>query len=114
MGDFACLKDLPEAFRHCKATEDKDLNLLEFFTEHVSAIGQVLEGTEHETEEDGDKPHTPLQTINNGQPTVFVLSLITFSIEPLIQLDEVHPTIHSNTLVPSDYISKVFRPPIVA
>jgi len=44
MGDFAMLKDLPEMFRHCKATEDRDLNVFEFLTEHVSPIGQLIEG----------------------------------------------------------------------
>lgn len=112
MGDFACMKDLPEAFRQCKATEDKDLNVLEFFTEHVSVIGQVLEGMEHETEEDGDKPHTPAPSIHSGQTIAFAITLIAFTIAPYYQVKELQIPIYRNTLLPSDFISKVFRPPM--
>ena len=87
MGDFAMLKDLPEMFRHCKATEDKDLNVFEFLTEHVSPIGQLIEGAEHEAEEDGDKPHEPIQSINCGQITVFVISQFAFSITQFYKIE---------------------------
>jgi hypothetical protein len=114
MGDFAMLKDLPEMYRHCKATEDKDLNVFEFLTEHVSPIGQLMEGTEHESEEDGDKPHEPIQSISCGQTIDFVVSQFSFSITQFFRIDvKVHP-IHNDTFFASDYISKIFRPPIVA
>ena len=114
MGDFAMLKDLPEMFRHCKATEDKDLNVFEFLTEHVSPIGQLIEGAEHEQEEDGDKPHEPIQSINCGQTIAFVISQFAFSITQFYHIDVKQHPIHNDTFFPSDYISKIFRPPIVA
>jgi hypothetical protein len=30
LGDFSILPDLPKMYAHCKATEDKDLTLIEF------------------------------------------------------------------------------------
>lgn len=114
MGDFAMLKDLPEMFRHCKATEDRDLNVFEFLTEHVSPIGQLIEGAEHEAEEDGDKPHEPIQSINCGQITVFVISQFAFSITQFYHTNLKQHPIHNDTFFASDYISKIFHPPIVA
>jgi hypothetical protein len=114
MGDFAMLKDLSEMFRHCKATEDKDLNVFEFLTEHVSPIGQLIEGAEHEPEEDGDKPHEPIQSINCGQTIAFVISQFAFSITQFYHIDIKQHHIHNDTFFASDYISKIFRPPIVA
>jgi hypothetical protein len=114
MGDFAVLKDLPEMFRHCKATEDRDLDVFEFFTEHVFPIGQLIEGTEHEPEEDGDKPHTPIHDINFGQITATVVSKFAFSTMRFYHMDVNEHSIHQDTFFASDYISKIFRPPIFA
>ena len=114
MGDFGMLKDLPEMFRHCKATEDRDLNVFEFLTEHVSPIGQLIEGAEHEAEEDGDKPHEPIQSIHCGQTIAFVISQFAFSISRFYHIDIIQHVIHNDRFFASAYICKIFRPPIVA
>jgi len=114
MGDFAMLKYLPEMFRHCKAKEDKDLNFFEFLTEHVSPIGQLIEGAEHEPEVDGEKRHEPIQSINCGQTIAFVISEFAFSITQFYHIDVKQHLIHKDTFFASEYISKIFRPPIVA
>lgn len=113
MGDFSLLKDLPEMYRHCKAKEDKDLNIFEFLTEHVSPIGQLIESVEHETEEDGDKPHEPIQSVNYGQVSVFVLTQFAFSVKQIYHIPAKEHAIQNDTFFASDYISKIFRPPIV-
>lgn len=113
MGDFAVLKDLPEMFRHCKATEDRDLNVLEFMAEHVTPIGQLIEAAEHESEEDGDKPHEPIQSLNCGQFSAFMTTSFAFTITRFHPI-EVKYTMQNDTFFPADYISKIFRPPIVA
>lgn len=114
MGDFAMLKDLPEMFRHCKATEDRDLNIFEFLTEHVSPIGQLIESVEHEPEEDGDKRHEPIQSIHCGQTIVFIISQSAFTVTQFYRIDAKQHPIHNDTFFASDYVSKIFRPPIVA
>ena len=113
MGDFSMLKDLPEMYRHCKATEDKDLNVLEFLTEHVSPIGQLMEEVEHEKEEDGDKPREPIQSPNCKQITTFFITQFAFPITQSYHIKVNHLT-PTDTFFTSNYISKIFRPPIVA
>lgn len=54
MCDFSMIKDLPEMYKHCKATEDPDLTLLDFFTEHLVDFDKIFENEEHEK---GEKPH---------------------------------------------------------
>ena len=114
MGDFSMLKDLPEMFRHCKATEDSDLNVFEFLIEHVSPIGELIEGTEHGPEEDGDKPHQAIQSINSGHSIVFVIPYFAFSIKKYYPIVVKQPALHNDTLFTSSYIFKIFHPPIVA
>lgn len=103
-------------YQHCKATEDCDLDVFEFLAEHVSPFGQLIEGVEHETgaEEDGDKPHQPNQSISCGQTAAFVIAPFAFPVNQFRPIEaQKHPVNH-DTFVPSDYISKIFRPPIAA
>jgi hypothetical protein len=112
MGDFALLKELPQQFQHCKATEDSDLNIFEFLTEHVSPIGLLLEGNEHEAEDEGDVPHQPVQSTTAGQLMAFVITQFSFTIS-VHQPEAVqhHFTFENNFT--SIYSSQLFRPPIV-
>ncbi len=102
-------------FQHCKATEDRDLNVVEFLVEHVSGIGQLIEETEHEfeEEEEGDKPHAPVQFHFEQQQQIicFHQSIKVPSIKPTLALSL--NTVSTDEAHISDYISKIFRPPIV-
>lgn len=115
LGDFSHIKDLPAMFRHCKATEDKDLNAVEFLFEHVSGLGQLVEETEHAfegEEEDGDKPHAPVQFHFEQQQQIicFYHSIKVPAIKPIPSLPINMASNHKVYI--SDYISKIFRPPI--
>ncbi len=98
-------------YRHCKATEDKDLDFFEFLTEHVSPIGQLVAGAKHEAEEDDDKPHEPIHTIQIGQSSVFLIARFAFYFTSVFFLKE-NFSIHNDYLLGSDFRSKLFRPPI--
>ncbi len=115
MGDFSLLKELPQMYQHCKATEDKDLSIFEFLTEHVSGIGQMMEATEHETdqEEDGDKPHSPDQFHFKQQTAFYYYQEVKKSppIKPT-SLVKTKTELKDQVYI-SDYISKIFRPPII-
>lgn len=113
-GDFAVLKNLPEMFSHCKATEDRDLSVFEFLTEHVLPIGFLFEGVEHEPEEDGDKPHEPIQTISCEPNHACVISQFSFSISQIYPKDLKLEPYPFDSYIPSGYFSKIFRPPILA
>lgn len=102
-------------FRHCQATEDKDLNAVEFLFEHVSGLGQLIEETEHEfeaEEEDGDKPHAPVQfNFEQQQQIICVCHSVKMpALKPLAALP-VNPALTHKVYI-SNYISNIFRPPI--
>lgn len=109
MGDFSVLQDIPEMYRHCKATEDKDMTPLDFITDHLVNIDGLFDKHDNGDEQ---KPHEPKQTEHQGQPTTFLTTYFAFSIKQ-IQPVQVNPSIPSDNFLPSDYISKIFRPPIV-
>jgi len=109
MGDFSMLKDIPEMYRHCKATEDKDMTPLDFITDHLVNIDGLFD--KHENGDD-QKPHTPIQNQHHGQTTISFATYFSFSTIHF-QIKEVNPSISSDNFSPSDYISKIFRPPIV-
>jgi len=114
LGDFSVVKGLPAAFQHCKATENKDLNVFEFLAEHVCGIGQLIEETEHEFEldKDGDKPHAPIQfSFEQQQIICFYQQVKVLAIKPVSELLPV--SVLNDKVYISDYISKIFRPPIV-
>ena len=79
MCDFSMVKELPKMYQHCKETEDPNLSVLDFFTEHLIDIDEIFEGHE---EEKSEKPHqsqinqittycvqiaTPQQTLCNSK-----------------------------------------------
>ncbi len=113
MGDFSVIAELPGMYKCCKATEDKDLNVLEFFTEHVSGMGQLLEGIEHDEEQDeaNDKPHIPVQFHFQQMQLVCIASDVkTSATYPVHQL--IIPIPVEEKMYRADYISNIFRPPI--
>ena len=108
MGDFATLQDLPDMYRHCKATEDKDMGPIDFITDHLVNIDGLFDKHDNGDEQ---KPHEPTHTQNQEQSTVFCVSDFTFSLKQFHPI-EVKPSISSDKFLPSDYISEVFRPPV--
>jgi hypothetical protein len=54
MCDFSMVKELPKMYQHCKETEDPNLTVLDFFTEHLIDIDEIFEGHE---EDKSEKPH---------------------------------------------------------
>ncbi len=114
LGDFSLLKDLPAMYQHCKATEDPGLGVLEFLVEHVSGVGQIMEGIEHENEldEDGDKPHAPIYPT----PTVTYIYYTTpFFTAPkaskILPICNEFP-IYKKAIYTLAINTSVFRPPI--
>ena len=109
MGDFSILSDIHEMYRHCKATEDKDMTPLDFVTDHIINIDGLFDKHENGDEQ---KPHTPVQNQHHQQTTVSFVTYFSFSIKSFHSV-EVKPSVPSVLFIQSDYISKIFRPPIV-
>lgn len=108
LGDFSVLEDIPEMYRHCKATEDKDMTPLDFITDHLVNIDGLFDKHENGDEQ---KPHSN-QVQHHGQAQVSFLTSFSFCIIPFRAI-EAEPSILLVDFFPSDYISKIFRPPIV-
>lgn len=107
-GNFAAMQDLPEMYSHCKSVKDQDMTVGDFFTDHVLNIDGVFDKHDHGDEQ---KPHEPLQ--NQEQVTNFLYCLFshTFSLNQFFFDKETPASLVSN-FIPSEYITKLFRPPI--
>jgi hypothetical protein len=110
LGDFAFLPELPEMYRHCKATEDKDMTPLDFITDHLVNIDGIFD---HHDNGDEQKPHVPVQSHHHSQASVSLVTGYVFSIAVFLP-KAVKPMVPTVNFCRSDYISEIFRPPIVA
>jgi hypothetical protein len=63
MCDFSVIQDLPKMYQHCKETEDNDLSIFEFFTDHLIDFDAIFEDKHQNHTE---KPHqSNIQRQNN-------------------------------------------------
>ena len=109
VGDFSVLKDLPQMYQHCKTTEDKDMTLLDFITDHLINIDGVFD--KHDNA-DKQKPHQPVQYQQDGCSvfsfvSYFPITFTQFYTKEKKQVAQIH------NFIPSGFISTIFRPPIV-
>lgn len=59
MGNFSEISNLSEMYRHCKLTEDKDMSLADFITDHLINIDSLFDQHKNGDEQ---KPHHPTTT----------------------------------------------------
>ncbi|MBK9718628.1 MAG: hypothetical protein IPO85_14170 [Saprospiraceae bacterium] len=95
-------------YRQCKATEDKDMTPFDFITDHLVNIDSIFDKHENGDEQ---KPHTPNQAQHHGQTHVTFIAYFAFKITTFHSY-VVKPTLSTEDFIQSDYISKIFRPPI--
>ncbi|MFM2225480.1 MAG: hypothetical protein RJA07_1682 [Bacteroidota bacterium] len=106
MGDYSMLADLPKMYQHCKATEDAELDVFDFITDHLLNFDTVFE-----IHEDGEKPHQTnpinhsIQQLNFHTPVLFFSFSIKKSV-PIVQ------SIFIDNFTTTDFLIKIFRPPI--
>lgn len=105
--DFSYLAELPDMYRHCKATEDVDMGPLDFLTDHLINFDGAFD---KHNNGDQQKPHQ---------------SNLTFRANPIISLIVYIPTatiifsysqkstrgIFCESLYSFNYTSSVFHPP---
>ncbi|MEJ7694386.1 hypothetical protein [Daejeonella sp.] len=110
LADFSLLQYLPEMYQHCKATEDKDMAPLDFLTDHLINIDSLFD---RHSNGDEQKPHSPLQNQH-------ISHFVVFQIPTVLGLNSTNTFFVKQSylfcfdlFVKSEYISKVFRPPIV-
>lgn len=108
MGDFSLINDMPEMYRHCKATEDKDMKALDFISDHILNLDGLFD--KHD-KGDEQKPHNPLPHNHNLQTTGFFLAYFPFAFT-YFQITDVNLLRPYKLFYSTDYITKIFRPPI--
>ena len=108
-GDFSTLVELPAMYKHCKATEDKDLTVFDFLTDHLINLDGLFDKHENGDEQ---KPHSPFQFHNSIAQTVLIEHKISISYFMTIAFEKDVPTFSDN-FKSSNYLQSVFRPPIV-
>ena len=105
--DFSLIPELGEMYSHCKATEDKDMNLADFITDHLMNIDGIFD---HHENGDEQKPHQPFQH-QAGNSIVFIQSPLHYQFRQAIEL-RARPVCFSNKEYYFDFVGDVFRPPI--
>ena len=107
-GDFSVLPDLPKMYADCKATEDPDMNIPDFITEHLLEVDGLF--GQDKTEPD-EKPHQPVQF--HHQFVHISITVKQFDVElqqTLIQEHQLMAKVEHLALW--GYTAAVFRPPI--
>jgi len=109
IGDFSAIGDIPDMFRHCKDTEDKDLTAFDFLTDHLINIDGLFDGHDHH---DQQKPHKPFHC--QFQHHVFQIvqknKTHEFSIEQAF-IDNLNHSCFYNSNYSFQTITLIFRPP---
>ncbi|MEO8088278.1 MAG: hypothetical protein ABI763_15765 [Bacteroidota bacterium] len=108
-GDFSAVVDLPQMYRHCKSTEDKDMTPFDFVTDHLINIDGLFD--KHENG-DKQKPHSPVQFHHQQIQNYFATNEFKVIQTNYSAGQESAPAIEENIYF-SDILSFVFRPPIV-
>ncbi|MDP3353300.1 MAG: hypothetical protein Q8S44_06145 [Flavobacteriaceae bacterium] len=107
-GDFSVITDLPKMYQQCKTLEDKDLTPLDFITDHLLNIDGLFD---KHCNGDEQKPHQPRLNYSNYQTTFYFFNHLTFSFIKFYPFID-KPTISLINFISSNYIAKIFRPPI--
>jgi hypothetical protein len=111
MGDFSALKDLREQYIHCKETEDKDMTLVDFITDHLINIDGLFD--KHDNG-DKQKPHSPTHFANHhvgiaialNQKIIIVAPLAFFEVKAIFNYEK-------NNNYSYNYSTPIFHPPLV-
>lgn len=110
MGNFAVVSELPSMYKHCKNSEDKDMNVVDFITDHLLNLDGIFD--EHK---DGDdqKPHSSSHHAHYIQ-LVYIKITLFFEIKTvkLFLLDKLQ-IIKSEDNYVFNFSNFLFRPPLV-
>jgi hypothetical protein len=108
-GDFSSLPDIPSMYRNCKANEDPDMDIPDFIFEHLLQVDGLFGADEQEPDE---KPHQPFTFTHQLVQVNFVTEQPRIRVKAPTIEEKKHPVFFEQTYS-SDYVSFVFRPPVV-
>jgi hypothetical protein len=113
MSDFLTLSDLPKMYEHCKATEDKDMNVLDFLTDHLVNIDSLFDNHDNGDEQ---KPHKTVDfTVHHTVCQMFQeIKTIEFKNNTqFVASNQIKISNYKNSLYSFNIMASIFRPPIV-
>lgn len=106
LGDFSILPQLPAMYRHCKATEQPDMNIFDFFKDHLFNIDCLFDSHGNGDEQ---KPHIPFN-FNHQIQQITILKNLYFIINNNTDFNKiVFPMI--TTFYHKILIFDIFHPP---
>jgi hypothetical protein len=112
MSDFSTLSDLPKMYEHCKATEDKDMTVIDFITDHLVNIDGLFDNHENGDEQ---KPHKTIDyTIHHTVCQIFQeINTIEFkNSNSFVSHKQIKKSNYKNSLYSFNIMAYIFRPPI--
>ncbi len=107
-GDFSVLSDFPAMFSHCKALEDKDMNLLDFITDHVLNLDSLFD--KHENG-DPQKPHLPFLIHTANVSNIIFINSFQIIKPPTVLGSRIY-SMYVGSIYLNYYSPTIFRPPI--
>ena len=114
MSDFSTLSDLPKMYEHCKATEDKDMTVIDFVTDHLVNIDSIFDNHDNGDEQ---KPHKTVDfTVHHTVCQIFQeIKTIEFkNNNQFVGYNQIKISNYKNSLYSFNIMASIFRPPIVA
>ncbi len=109
-GDFSAVSDIPQQYKHCKETEDKDLTVIDFITDHLINVDCLFD--EHKNG-DEQKPHKSFQYSQHSIISIFVITKrIIFNNQTVITTTKNIFGFPSSTSYSFKLFSSIFRPPV--
>ncbi len=113
LGDFAYMQYLPEMYAHC-AQEDPDINAADFVFEHLMNLEDVFSHFENDADE-GERPHQPFLPTQVVQHVVVMNNAFYFTGDRKIVIspEKAKYPLRDEQWAPVNYLSDIFRPPIV-
>ena len=108
-GDFSAISQLPAMYQHCLHTEDPDMNLADFITDHLLNLDELF--NESDEADEHELPHSPVP-FHTTNATVFFCVNVT----QIILLPAENPVIQNQGNYHSPYFSRlnqheIFQPP---
>lgn len=108
-GDFSAIAHLPAMYHHCQSTEDPDMNLADFITDHLLNLDEFFSDTK-ETDEH-ELPHNPLPFHTTSAPDFFCVHVAQIILLPAEKQVIQSQGDYNSPYFPRINQQKVFQPP---
>ena len=107
VSDFSIIPELSQLYTHCKTTEDKDMNFVDFITDHLMNIDGIFDQHDNGDEQ---KPH---ENKTHQVNSTFIFLPVPVNVPLIVKTTSSSEKIHfTDNKYCFDFVGSVFRPPI--